>query len=568
AQPQFSEDPHPVGQSHHPDARVVLGAALPPSWPSRLRSVPLVDAHTGPLDLDGYLEVVGSGDVVWVRDDASLARMEPLEARFGFGHVARYGIDELPLFAVAHVGARWIWVKDDRFFRDGTHFTHLVFVAPHFGVRTEDQAYDLMEQPERELIAIRRRDAPLIDLGEAWQTLYEGLKRLELENAWHRRASGARLARAQNLGRLALLHLATRVEGAIEHPILLPSDGGARWSIQRLRDDASARVSAANGVVVAEPHTFCLTYAAYRAVSPQGQVRLRYDDHPDVWRSLAETSGEGWLLRTEITEVRLKGWLGLRMPYDATAGILLRTTGNLMALPELERRIPCHGLLWPTHGHHLLSEGERQLLQLAGLRMYAQLVDLLKNRPTPEQAVAARHYAWVFCYRAHMRGRLSGTALQLARQVEVFGEDGRTWGTLDRWLDTPAARRPPHPPEVVLPEPEQAEVPVEPLVKGPQLSPLQDRLNEILPRNMEVEVQAGDLGRNTIVETAVHGLRVSLRLNVRSKLVEEGIAGEGAARELLLLEMARKLAQWGAATGEGPDLLRLQQMLLSQRFED
>lgn len=568
AQPQFAEHPHPVGQQHHPDAQVVLGAALPPSWPVRLRRIPLIDVHTGPLDLDGYLALVQQGEVAWVRDEQDLARMEPLEARFGYGHLALHGVDELPLFAVALVGSRWQWVRDDGFFDSGKPFTHLVFVAPHLAVRTHDRNYELVEQPAPELLAVRRREAPPADLEEAWRLLYEGLKRLELENLWSRRTKGARLARSRSLGRLALFHLAERVEGASTHPILLPSDGGARWSLERLRASPSARVSAANGVVVAEPTTFCLTYAAYLAVAPKREVRLRYDDHPDVWRSLAETSGEGWLLRTEIQEPRLKGWLGLRMPYDATCGILFRTTGNLMALPELDERIPAHGLLWPTHGHHLLTEGERQLLQLAGLRMYAQLVDLLKGRLDPERAAAARLYAWVFCFRAHQRGRLSGTAMQLARQVEVFGEDGRTWGTLDRWLDTPASRRPAPPEEVVLPEPPEEEAAPVAVVKGPQLAALQRRLAEIVPRGMDVEVQAGELGRGAIVETSSTGRRVSLRLNLQVGLVADGIASEGAARELLLLEMARKLAQWSRAQGEDLQLLRLQQMLLSQRFED
>jgi hypothetical protein len=571
AQPQFAEDPHPVGQQRHPDAEVVLGAALPPSWPSRLRHVPLAQTPEGPLTLERFLEVVRHNEVAWVRDQAEVDRMVGLERRFGFGHIARYGVDEPPLFAVAHVGSRWIWVKNARFFDEGTHFTHLVYVAPHLGVRSEDHTYEQLEQPARMLLAVKRRDAPHRDLTEAWEMLYQGLRRLELENLWPQQADPARVDRARSLGRLALLHLATRVEGALDDAVLLPSDGGARWSIQRLRNDPKARVSAANGVVVAEPTTFCLLFQAYRAVSPRGQVRLRYDDHPDVWRSLAETSSEGWLLRTEITEVRLKGWLGLRKPYDATAGILLRTTGTLLGLPELERRIPCHGLLWPTGGSDRLTEGERQLLQLAGLRMYAQLVDLLKGRLDPASAKAARLYAWVFCHRAHTRGRLTGTALQLARQVEVFSEDGRTWGTLDRWLETPAGRRPDPPPEIALPEAPADDVPAHEGIQGPTLSALADRLNEILPHGLAVEVRAGDLGvRTAPVAVVARGptAELTVELNTERSFVADAVKGEGPARELLLLEMARKLAQWGDGVGESLSLVPLQQMLLSQRFED
>ena len=69
-------------------------------------------------------------------------------------------------------------------------------------------------------------------------------------------------------------------------------------------------------------------------------MALIVDDSPDVWRSLSKTSDEGWLLRVEIQEARLQGWLGLRQPYDPTSGILLRTTGQLIG-PVLIRIWRC-----------------------------------------------------------------------------------------------------------------------------------------------------------------------------------------------------------------------------------
>jgi len=568
--PQFSEHPHPSGQTRHPDAMVRLDAALPPSWPVRLRSIPLVDTHLGPLDLDGFLGLLQTGEVAWVRDPEGYARMEPLEKRFGYGHLAPHGVDADPLFAVARIGHRWSWVSDRALFRDGVHFTHLVFVARHKAPRTDDPTWETVEHPFPELVAIRRIDADPIDLDEAWSELYDGLRRTQAENRWEEYAHGTAVERVRGMGRVALMHLANKVEGGLSHPLLLPSDGGARWSIERIRSTAAVRVTAANGVQVSEPHTFALTLAEYQAISPDHAVRLRYDDHPDVWRSLQETSDEGWLLRTEITEARLRGWLGLRLPYDATSGILLRTTGQLIGLPELDERIPCHGLLWPMHGGSRLSTDERQLIQLTGLRMYAQLVDTLKQRLPDEVKRSAQLYAWSFCWRAHQRGRLSGTAMQLARQVEVFGPDGRTWGTLDRWLDTLPARRPPAPADVILPAPPEPTEIIE-VAKGPTLSGILDRLNAALPRNIEVQAHVSELGRTAPVEVdpgSSSRSRVVLALNSDHLVVQDGMVDRGPAQELLLLEMARQCSLWGTARGQPISLLRLQQVLLSQRFED
>ncbi|MEZ4317669.1 MAG: hypothetical protein R3F61_09195 [Myxococcota bacterium] len=567
--PQFSEHPHPAGRTRHPEASVRLEAALPPTWPTRLRQVPLVDTHLGPLDLDGFLGLLQTGEVAWIKDPEGYARMEPLEKRFGYGHLAPYGVEASPLFAVARAGHRWVWISDRSAFRE-INFTHLVYVARHKAPRTEDAHWETDAQPYPELVASRRKDAEPIDLTEAWAELYDGLRRTEADHSWDQYAHDASVERVTGLGRVALLHLANLIPGGLQHQLLLPSDGGARWSIERLRNEPNARVSAANGVVVAEPITFSLTLAEYQAVSPDHGVRLRYDDHPDVWRSLAETSDEGWLLRTEITEARLRGWLGLRLPYDATCGILLRTTGQLIGLPELDERIPCHGLLWPLHGGNRLSTDERQLVQLTGLRMYAQLVDTLKSRLPDDTKRSAQLYAWSFCWRAHQRGRLTGTALQLARQVEVFGADGRTWGTLDRWLDTVPARRPPPPTDAVLPAaPAPEEVPQK--KEGPALQALIDRINAALPKNVDAQVHASELGRAAPVDLdfgAGSRSRIVLALNADHAVVKDGMETAGPAQELLLLEMARQCALWGAARGHSLDLLRMQQVLLSQRFED
>lgn len=548
----------------------VLSAAMPPSWPAHLRTLPLIETHRGSLDLDGFLALYQTGEVALVRDREQLGRMRALEARFGFGHLATREAPALPLFGVALVGGRWIWIEGPEFYAGGLHFTHLIHVAHDLHPRTSDQDWETMQQPFPELVAVKLRDAAPVDLKEGWAALFDGLRQVEANQGWARFATAdAPVERAQGMGQLAILHLAQLVEEGRTEPLLLPSDGGARWAIQRFLSDARARVAAANGVVVAEPHTFLLTHDELMAVAPESPVVLRYDDSPEVWQSLQATSDEGWLLRVEIKEVRLRGWLGLREPYDPTSGILLRTTGQLIGLPELDERIPCHGLLWPVHGHGYLTSDERQLLQLAGLRMYDQLAQLLRTRLAPERAEAARRYAWTFCYRADQRGALTGTPLQLARQVEVFHPDGRTFGTLDRWLQTPDSQRPPPPegvylPQVAAPELERKSTPTANLRIWDQ------RLTAALPRPLEVRCVQGEFGKRDAVRVLAGGdrNRIQLGLNTSHTLVVDALAGPGPAYEFLLLECARHLALWGRNQRHQLDLTRLQQVLLSQRFEN
>lgn len=547
----------------------VINAALPPSWPKRLRTLPLVETHLGTLDLDGFLGLVRTNQVAVVRDPEQLARMRPLERRFGFGHLATRRPPQHPLFGAALLGGRWQWIEGPEFYSSGLHFSHLVYVAHDFQPRTADDDWESMAQPFPELVAVKLRDADPVDLAEAWQTLFDGLRQIEVNRSWSDHVdSGAPLDRVQSLGQLALLHLAQLVQDGDKEPLLLPSDGGGRWSIERFLNEPKARVAAANGVVVAEPHTFMITNDQLAAVSRGRTVTLRYDDSPDVWRSLQKTSDEGWLLRVEIQEARLQGWLGLRQPYDPTSGILLRTTGQLIGLPDLDQRIPCHGLLWPKQGHAYLTPDERQLLQLAGLRMYGTLTDMLRGRLDEEQADAARRYAWTFCFRAHHHGGLSGTSLQLARQVEVFHEDGRTWGTLDRWLTTPDARRPPPPAGVYLPEP-PAEESIADDKPQDRLKSWEERLNAALPRPLEVTVLARDFSKKDAVRVLPGGdrNRMVVGLNQLHPLVHDALSAKGREMEMVLLEAARQIVLWGRTHRHRLDLTKLQQVLLSQRFE-
>ena len=204
---------------------------------------------------------------------------------------------------------------------------------------------------------------------------------------------------------------------------------------------------ARRGVRLAEPWTFALTRDELAGVAAGASMpRLRYDDAPQVWRSLPDTD-RGWLLRNEVRQGGLRGWLGLRSPHDGTAGVLLRTTGQPIGLSDLERTVPCHGLLWSENGAPALNTEQRRLAQLAGLKLYQELVRIIDEPPSPESAEAARRYAIRFVWKVWSRtvaaghAQLQGTALELARRLRV-GDPDRPFGTLEQWLLTPPELRP------------------------------------------------------------------------------------------------------------------------------
>jgi hypothetical protein len=302
---------------------------------------------------------------------------------------------------------------------------------------------------------------------------------------------------------------------------------------------------------------------------------LRYDDSPSVWPAIPETD-RGWLLRQEIQHKGLRGWVGLRVPYDATTGVLLRTTGKLIGMSDLERMVPCHGLLWSEDGAPEITAEQRRVAQLAALRLYQELVAHIDEPRTPELGEAARRYGQLFAVRSWQRtGQLSGTALELARRVKV-GEL-----TLERWLLLPAPERPTAPGldrldteldlEPVQPsQPEEGRTEEKASDSSVAYRLLVERLLDALDRPPIAIylVPDPDGGRDRLTSVLVDSVptRVVIGLDESSPVVSHALAGPGRERELLLIHLARHLCTWGASAGHRFDLLRAQQVLLAQRL--
>jgi len=552
---------------------VRVGASLPVGAPDGLRHVPLVGTDEGELTLEGVLALLGTEERRTVSNLDALRALDRIEGRFGYGHLTHSAIEGTPLFGAGRIGGRWIFLEDTtQWSLEG--LTQIVWVGATFSPRRQDARWEHVGQPAPELVSVVRADVEPADWDGGWRVLFEGLQGIEKEGLWGRFTRGpVTVGRCEGMGRLALMHLAVAL-GYEDKPLLVPSDGGGRRSLREIREHQACRVVARHGVKIAEPWTFAMTRDELAVVEQGAEApALRYDDGPDVWRSLSEAE-QGWLVRNEVRQTGLRGWLGLRCPHDGTAGILLRTTGQLIALAEVDRTVPCHGLVWPDDGGSAITPEQRRVVQLAGLRLYQSLIPILREKPDEVQTEAARAYATTFVLLAQRRtGQLQGTALELARLVPVHGADGEHWGPLSEWVRTPEGARPELPAELMPPED-----PVSPrqLPEGPLpatgIRLLQSRLFGALGRPRIAltlrEIDAGGSEPPVMLDLArSHRGRAIVLLNRAHPLAEHGYAQPGPARELLLLEMTRQVCVWGEPMGLELDLLRAQMVLLAQRID-
>ena len=555
---------------------VRVQASLPVGWPDSLRHVPLASTEDGDLSLHGFLALLGTTQTRTVSRLEELAALDAVEKRFGYGHLTHPRLEGQPLFGVGRVANRWMWLEERSMWSlDG--ITQIIWVGSTFSPRTQDAQWLPGDNagPEGaqrfpELASVVRADVEPEDWEGGWRLLREKLLSVEAQRDWYRFAHGDLTpGRCEGMGRLALMHV-TVLLGQLGQSVLTPSDGGATRSLTEIRTHTAARIVARNGVRLAEPWTFRLTRNELAVVEADGsRPALRYDDAPEVWRSLSEAE-QGWLVRNEVRHAGLRGWLGLRCPHDGTSGILLRTTGQLIGLSEMDRSVPCHGLLWPDDWGSAISQEQRRVVQLAGLRLYQSLLPILRDQPDEVSFDAACRYATTFVLLAWQRTqRLTGTAAELARLVPVPSPDGHRWDTLDAWLQTPTERRPELPSGWALPADdalvtedgvEQADLGLQQRVHKALGEPpfaLLIQTEERSPNEPPVRIELERSHRGSVV----------LRANHRHPLVVRGLATPGRHREILLLEMARQVCAWAQPMGVDIDLPRAQLVLLGQRID-
>ena len=546
ARPQFAEE----------GGRTRLAVALPPEWgdsATALRRLSLADAGPGPLSLDGLVALQGT-DKVWDVPAEAFERLTPLQALFGWGHLRAVG-DDPPLAAVGRVGERWVVLSEQW---GKANPSHVLWLAGHLSPVLEDSRWTQVPGPAPMVgAAYRNGQEPPETWAAAEQVL---LERLERHDAWDELRYPDQ---GRTLGRLAAWRLAQRQDRA---PLpLSPSDGSSPRELEDLHAEG-ARVSARGGVEVAEADTVLVNLDELRWLERLGSWTLRFDDDPSVWRSLTSTD-EGWLIRHEVRLPGLHGWLGLRHPFDATTAILVRRGGRILAVPQVDARIPCHGLLYLERGHASLTKAQSELLALEGLQLYQKLAEGLRRGGFGEAMETARHYGTLFAWLAHKSGKQQlGTVQELARCIPVT-HDGQAWGTLEAWLRSPAEGRPSLP--IALPATAQRVTTSTALVPEGDLQKRTRALLKQLGRRTEVHFQT------TRERFGGPPVRVDMRYSRYELLVlvlnhAHPIVGRamspGRVQEMLLLEIARLVAIWSNEVDAPLDLLAMQQVLLAQRL--
>lgn len=385
--------------------------------------------------------------------------------------------------------------------------------------------------------------APFLALLEAWEAQPE-LGHL-----------GAQLALAQALG--------VEID-----PERVSSDGRIRRRLSQWVADPALRVSAFGGVSVREPATLPLRIDLLRTLEATlgAPLTLRFDDAPAVWESLlAPPEQGGWLLREPLQIPGLRGWLGLRLPYDGTGAVLVRDPdGGWLAMPELDARLPCHGLVWITDSRPVLSASQEELMALCALQMVQRLAEGVRARGFGPHLEDARKYAMRFCWLCAEQGRAHlGTVRLLAGAVVLEGEDGKRWGTLDAWLDAPPHSRPPLP--IALPEGRRTLSAAEGMAPAGGLVAVIKGLVDQVDRGIQMTVQTTEVAASSaVVRSGTE--RLHLQLNTRLEMVRVALGQEGLERELVAMEAARQIAIWGAERGIGVGLGELQQVLLARKL--
>ena len=315
------------------------------------------------------------------------------------------------------------------------------------------------------------------------------------------------------MSQLALTELVWMLGEATHHRIL-PLANGSRAPAAALLQDPFW-IAPFHGPATIDNHTAVLTFGQVSILTARGlTLHPRLNDRPELWASLEDPKETSWLIRQEVRIPGVKGWLGLRDPFDDTSGILIQSLGAMVVMPAGDHLAPCHGMLWLSGGVDQPTAIQLELIQLARKQLYQQLV---------EQSGMSRE-------------QQSTTARYLAAHAAEQAPRGR--------------RTPP----------------------SSQIQDFQDRLMAALSgpkaESIYIEVNTLDLRRGRRVlqlETRPDG--VLIWLNTLNTLTAAALARpQGDLAELLLLEMARRVCVWAEDEDIELDLLEMQRVLVAQRL--
>jgi len=547
-----------------------LVAALPASWGDtgeQVLDLPLVPTTGGPRSIRQLAAIQGTEGVWTLSAGTDPAWIRSLEDRLGRGHLAD---PDTPtgLLAVVRMPHGWEWWGTRDWRSMGAR--GVLLLTRTVSALSIPDGWTISARPLPGALLLTPTGAPPPpDASDARDLLVEKLLQLHEADDWRNAVGAADAESARSMGRLVLLH-AAREDGTLDHsPLLRPSDGSAWVTPAALRSHPEGAAAPRHGPRVAERHTVLVTFDELVALGPLAPP-LRFDDAPDVWRSLTAEDTSNWLIRQPVRIPGVDGWLGLRAPFDATTGVLLQGSGALVALSALDRRLPCHGLLWLTSGRDQPTDSQVQLLRLARQELYQALGEEVLRGGDGLHAETARQYAIHFArvMAAEAGPTLQGTAATLARRVRISWADGRDFGSLAEWLVTPESDRPELPGLAAA----ATRVPERPRPERFQLMFLLEKRLEAALAWSSGSVRVALLTDRKETDPLVliahsSGRRGELHLTVNAAHpVLARSKDDDAALELVLLAAAVRLADSARGRRADIDLFELQQVLVAQRL--
>ncbi len=514
---------------HDGDA-VRVRAALPPGASSEaLLTTPLLPSGGARLGLAEWIRLVGTDEVLPLDTETVPEWVEAIEARFGFGHLSTPILRTRAVLALALVGNRWAPCV----VRRGNIpmlATGLIVVTATLdpSAKTWNQAYPGPRPWKRVhfdipgLLLLRRGEVA----GDPWA---EGLTQTfeHVDKALRSRGTppqGISAARARGLLRRVGLELAVRRRDAPWKRIL---EASTPVSVHAAISAGTFRVAPAGKLGSDSEPVVGMTLDEVRALHERGhRLRLRFDDEPEVWESLSNDDDRAaWIAVTDIEAGGMKARIGLRRPFDPTAGVITWSHAVPHALPDPIEGLPVHGVVQLEGARTELMTHQWARLKTGVLRLYDSVKEASNRRMDPEDAEAYAKYTELL--------------LSARRRAE----------------EAPEAMPPARP--VPLAKPEKR-----PLSRSAALErDIQDRLGTgvlrsgvtpvMVVQGSEVPVGPGPVAR-------------ALGLQRGHPLVKAALGGDRRAIDLLTLEAARVGLSGGNAVDPVGELLALHRRVLSR----